>query len=53
MAVSLFANKSQIHFFDDMGYRHEPYQHCPQGELHTRGKCICIDKDTFGECHFE
>ncbi|KZW03570.1 glycosyltransferase family 15 protein [Exidia glandulosa HHB12029] len=52
IAVSLFANRSQIHFFDDMGYRHEPYQHCPQGEAHSRGKCMCIEKNTFDNSRF-
>lgn len=26
IGAALFANKSQIHFFDDIGYRHEPFQ---------------------------
>ena len=26
IAAALFANKSQIHFFQDIGYRHEPFQ---------------------------
>jgi len=41
IAAALFARKDQVHFFDDIGYRHEPFQHCPQGEAHTRGKCWC------------
>ena len=38
LGAALFANKDQIHWFKDIGYRHEPFQHCPQGEYHTRGK---------------
>lgn len=26
IGASLFAKKEQIHFFDDIGYRHEPFQ---------------------------
>ncbi|KAL7424052.1 hypothetical protein Q5752_001637 [Cryptotrichosporon argae] len=47
IAAALFARKDQIHFFQDIGYRHEPFQHCPQGEAHTRGKCWCDPKNNF------
>jgi hypothetical protein len=26
IGAALFAKKDQIHFFDDIGYRHEPFQ---------------------------
>lgn len=29
IGAALFANKSQIHFFEDIGYRHEPFQVSP------------------------
>ena len=29
------------------GYRHNPFQHCPQGESHKKGKCWCNPKDNF------
>lgn len=32
-----------------LGYRHEPFQHCPQGESHKRGKCWCDSSQNFGE----
>ena len=32
------------------GYRHNPFQHCPQGELHKKGKCWCNPKENFGPC---
>ncbi|KAJ6617031.1 glycosyltransferase family 15 protein [Mycena sp. CBHHK59/15] len=41
IGAALFARKDQIHFFEDIGYRHEPFQHCPQGAAHTRGRCEC------------
>ena len=31
-----------------LGYRHNPFQHCPQGELHKKGKCWCNPKENFG-----
>lgn len=49
IAVSLFANKDQIHFFDEIGYEHNPYIHCPRGEgSWARGKCDCEPKRNFG-----
>ncbi|KAF9484134.1 glycosyltransferase family 15 protein [Pholiota conissans] len=47
IGAALFARKDQIHFFDDIGYRHEPYQHCPKGESHKRGKCYCDSNQSF------
>ncbi|KAG8854618.1 alpha 1,2-mannosyltransferase 2.4.1 [Serendipita sp. 411] len=47
IGVALFAKKEQIHFFKEIGYRHEPFQHCPQGQLHTKGQCWCDETDTF------
>ena len=29
IGAALFARKDQIHFFDDIGYRHEPFQVSP------------------------
>jgi len=47
IGVGLFAEKEQIHFFNDIGYRHNPFQHCPQGEAHAQGKCWCEESDNF------
>ncbi|KAK7014851.1 glycosyltransferase family 15 protein [Favolaschia claudopus] len=47
IGASLFARKDQIHFFNDIGYRHEPFQHCPQGDAHTKGKCWCDPEQNF------
>ncbi|KAL0071397.1 hypothetical protein AAF712_001254 [Marasmius tenuissimus] len=49
IGAALFARKDQIHFFNDIGYRHEPFQHCPQGELHNKGKCWCDPKVNVGK----
>ncbi|KAG8808495.1 alpha 1,2-mannosyltransferase 2.4.1, partial [Serendipita sp. 399] len=47
IGVGLFARKDQIHFFKQIGYRHSPFQHCPQGNLHEKGKCWCDKNDNF------
>ncbi|EKM82672.1 hypothetical protein AGABI1DRAFT_118115 [Agaricus bisporus var. burnettii JB137-S8] len=49
IAASLFASKDQIHFFRDIGYRHDPFQHCPSGDDWVRGRCSCDPKDTFDD----
>jgi len=47
IAASLFANKSQIHFFDEIGYRHAPWAHCPRNDLIRNTKCDCSSWDSF------
>ncbi|KAJ3562371.1 hypothetical protein NP233_g9614 [Leucocoprinus birnbaumii] len=47
IGASLLAKKEQIHFFNDIGYRHEPFQHCPQGDAHRKGKCWCDESENF------
>jgi len=47
IGAALFAHKDQIHFFNDIGYRHEPFMHCPTGEAHSRGKCWCDPSSNF------
>ncbi|KAF9522713.1 nucleotide-diphospho-sugar transferase [Crepidotus variabilis] len=41
IAVSLLARRDQIHYFSDIGYKHDVLSNCPQGEQHRRGKCWC------------
>lgn len=43
IAASLFLNRSQIHHFEDIGYRHVPWAHCPanRAKYHDTGKCLC------------
>ncbi|KAF0521235.1 glycosyltransferase family 15 protein [Gigaspora margarita] len=42
IALTLFLEKSKIHFFNDIGYEHPPYQHCPIGEkILESGRCHC------------
>lgn len=47
IAVALFLDKDEIHWFDDIGYKHEPFMHCPAGEAHSRGRCWCDPGQTF------
>ncbi|GBE86019.1 Glycolipid 2-alpha-mannosyltransferase 2 [Sparassis crispa] len=42
IAASLFLRKDQIHFFDEIGYEHHPFTHCPHGPgLHRKKRCTC------------
>ncbi|EJF61893.1 glycosyltransferase family 15 protein [Dichomitus squalens] len=48
IAVALFQDKSQIQFFDEIGYEHNPYTHCPRNpDAWARGKCDCEPKRSF------
>jgi alpha 1,2-mannosyltransferase len=47
IGAALFARKDQLHFFNDIGYRHEPFQHCPQGDLHSKSRCWCDPTQNF------
>ena len=50
MAAALFASRDQIHFFDDIGYQHDPYTHCPRNRNKWRkGRCSCEPKQSFGK----
>ncbi|KAF7344394.1 Glycosyltransferase family 15 protein [Mycena sanguinolenta] len=47
IAAALFASKSQLHFFEDIGYRHSPFQHCPlDSNLYRERRCSCDQGDT-------
>ncbi|KAG2014990.1 alpha-1,2 mannosyltransferase KTR1 [Coprinopsis cinerea AmutBmut pab1-1] len=41
IGVSLFAPKESIHYFYDIGYRHDGFRHCPGGQVWEQGKCWC------------
>ena len=40
IAASLMLNQEDFHFFNDIGYRHTAYTHCPT-EPEFRDKCSC------------
>ncbi|KAJ7634998.1 glycosyltransferase family 15 protein [Roridomyces roridus] len=46
IAVALFAPKTRLHFFKDIGYRHTPFQHCPQGPEWKANSCNCEQWNT-------
>ncbi|KAL1924033.1 uncharacterized protein VTP21DRAFT_7068 [Calcarisporiella thermophila] len=46
IAAALMLNKSQIHFFDDIGYKHPPYSHCSQ-KKEVQLKCHCDPASNF------
>lgn len=41
IGVSLFAPKQAVHYFYDIGYRHDGFRHCPGGKVWEEGKCWC------------
>lgn len=51
IGAALLAPKDKLHFFNDIGYRHEPFEHCPMSDAHKRGKCWCTGEDNFGKFH--
>ncbi|CAG8446637.1 11155_t:CDS:2 [Ambispora gerdemannii] len=46
IAAVLFLKKSEIHFFNEIGYKHEPFMHCPV-EKNLLLKCHCNPQDNF------
>ncbi|CAG8605366.1 9496_t:CDS:2 [Ambispora gerdemannii] len=52
IAAALFLEKTNIHFFNDIAYKHRELQHCPpEQEIHESGKCQCDPKNNFGNKH--
>ncbi|THU84115.1 glycosyltransferase family 15 protein [Dendrothele bispora CBS 962.96] len=48
LAAALFLPKWKIQFFDEIGYEHNPYTHCPQKEETWRkGRCSCSRQRSF------
>ncbi|GAA5895435.1 hypothetical protein JCM6882_006250 [Rhodosporidiobolus microsporus] len=39
IAAALFLRPDEVHFFEDVGYGHAPYQHCPKKGVGT--ECAC------------
>ncbi|KAI7903889.1 nucleotide-diphospho-sugar transferase [Cokeromyces recurvatus] len=46
IAASLLLHKDEFHFFNDIGYRHSAYTHCPIEE-EFRTKCSCDPSKNF------
>ncbi|KAG1805163.1 nucleotide-diphospho-sugar transferase [Suillus variegatus] len=49
IGAALFTKKEQIHFFNDIRYRHDHFEHCPQADVHTKGKCWCNSDKSVGK----
>ena len=53
IAAALFLDKSRIHFFNDIGYKHGDFGHCPpERKVRKSGKCQCDPKTNFGNYRF-
>ncbi len=55
LAAAMFLNRSQVHHFSDIGYRHNSFTHCPS---RMRTNCACdamqsvqFHAPSFGICH--
>lgn len=50
IAASLMLNRNEVHWFYDIGYKHDDFEHCPT-EPHwlTYGKCYCDPGSSFGK----
>lgn len=48
IAAVLFLPKNRIHFFENIGYEHSPYTHCPKDpETWSRQRCSCDPNRNF------
>ncbi|KAJ7049647.1 glycosyltransferase family 15 protein [Mycena amicta] len=48
IAAGLFASKDQLQFFEEIGYEHNPYTHCPKDpQMWEKGKCGCAPERSF------
>ncbi|KAG1294325.1 hypothetical protein G6F66_005308 [Rhizopus arrhizus] len=48
IAVGIFLNKSEVHFFNDIGYKHDPFMHCPIAR-ELQKKCHCNAQESFDD----
>lgn len=46
IATGLFLRKDQVHFFDDIGYFHNPLSNCPAEPLLSQRNCDCKRADS-------
>jgi alpha 1,2-mannosyltransferase len=49
IAVAIMLDRSRLHHFDDIGYFHNPFNHCPANrkKYHDSGRCNCDPKQSF------
>lgn len=48
LAVAMMLPKEQVHFFNDIGYFHNPLMHCPT-ERYLQKNCHCPASKNFGK----
>ncbi|KAI7883542.1 glycosyl transferase [Lichtheimia hyalospora FSU 10163] len=46
LAVAMMLRKDEVHFFNDIGYMHNPLMHCPI-EPYLQSKCHCNARENF------
>lgn len=51
LGVVLFLNKNEIHYFDDIGYQHDRFKHCPT-DPQKRKSCSCDPKENYDTMYF-
>ncbi|KAJ7685947.1 glycosyl transferase [Mycena rosella] len=48
IAAALLLRKDQIHLFEDIGYQHDDWSHCPRThEMWEAGRCLCDSGNSF------
>ncbi|KAG2218965.1 hypothetical protein INT45_008389, partial [Circinella minor] len=48
IAVALMLSSKEVHWFYDIGYKHDNFEHCPtEPEWLVHGKCYCDPKTSF------
>lgn len=46
LALALFTQPENLHYFEDIGYRHPPFQHCPGNTPQGTGcRCDCDPRE--------
>jgi alpha 1,2-mannosyltransferase len=48
LAAALFLDKSQVHFFDQVGYDNDDISHCPFNS-HSSQQCTCNAAQSHGK----
>lgn len=41
LAAGLFLQTDEVHYFEDIGYQHDLYRHCPSKESGLSCRCDC------------
>jgi alpha 1,2-mannosyltransferase len=50
IAVALMLKREEVHWFYDIGYKHDFFEHCPiQEDWLVHGKCYCEPTTSFGK----